>query len=85
MWSLTPPFDLLATFSLPGGSVPVDVVVEPGERFFYVGTTKGEVYNVPLYRRRGEVGGVAGDVEAVGGGGIGSAPIKMEGCVINHK
>jgi pre-rRNA-processing protein IPI3 len=85
MWSLTPSFELLATFSFPGGSIPTSVVVDPGERFFYAGTSKGEVFECPLYRRRGEVGEMAAIMEAVGGAGAGGAPIKSEGCVISHK
>jgi pre-rRNA-processing protein IPI3 len=84
MWALDPPFDLLATFSLAGGSIPISLGVEPAERFFYVGTNKGEVFFVPLFRKRGEMGGVAGELEAVGGGGAGAAPIKLEGCVVKH-
>jgi hypothetical protein len=31
------------------------------------------------------MGSAAEDMEAVGGGGPGAAPIKMEGCVVKHK
>ncbi|WWD21046.1 hypothetical protein CI109_105527 [Kwoniella shandongensis] len=91
MWSLHPPFDLLCTFTLPTSSSPSTLAIDPSERFFYVGTTQGNVYHVPLFKRRGVVGGNAhaleseGGYEAVGGGGSGSAPIKTEGAVISTK
>ncbi|KAK8843430.1 hypothetical protein IAR55_007087 [Kwoniella newhampshirensis] len=87
MWSLHPPFDLLCTFTLPTSSSPSTLAIDPSERFFYVGTTQGVVYHVPLFRRRGVVGGNAIEegYEAVGGGGSGSAPIKTEGAVITLK
>jgi hypothetical protein len=63
--------------------IPSALAFEPSERFFHVGTdsAKGEVFQVDLYRRKAEVGdaGRAAAVEAVGGGGLGSAGIKVEG------
>lgn len=85
MWSLYPPFDLLATFSLPPSVAPTSLAVDPSERFFYVGTTQGDIYHVPLFKRREEMGGRLGDVEAVGGEGQGGAPIKAEGSVVSVK
>jgi pre-rRNA-processing protein IPI3 len=85
MWSLYPPFDLLATFSLPPSVTPSSLVVDPSERFFYVGTTQGDIYHVPLFKRREEMGGRLGEVEAVGGEGQGGAPIKAEGSVVSVK
>ncbi|RSH95363.1 Pre-rRNA-processing protein ipi3 [Saitozyma podzolica] len=85
MWSLYPPFDLLATFSLPPSVTPTSLAVDPSERFFYVGTTQGDIYYVPLFKRREEMGGRLGDVEAVGGEGQGGAPIKAEGSVVSVK
>jgi pre-rRNA-processing protein IPI3 len=84
MWSLHPPFDLLATFTFPPSVVPNTISVEPSERFFYVSTTGGDVYHVPLFKRRAELG-ARGDVEAVGGGGQGAPPIKLQGHVISLK
>lgn len=84
MWSLHPPFDLLATFSFPPSVVPNTIAVDPSERSFYVASVSGDVYHIPLFRRRAEVGG-RGDIEAVGGGGQGAAPIKTEGQVISLK
>ena len=81
MWSLHPPFDLLCTFSLPALATPSALCVDPSERFFYVATTQAEVILVPLFKRREELG----QLEAVGGGGLGSAPIKTDGSVINLK
>ncbi|WVR09162.1 hypothetical protein IAU60_006224 [Kwoniella sp. DSM 27419] len=90
MWSLYPPFALLTTFTLPPSSTPTCLAVDPSERFFYVSTTQGDVYHVPLFRRRGGVGSMAlqgaeQEYEAVGGGGDGAAPIKTEGAVISTK
>ena len=84
MWSLHAPFDLLATFNFPSGVVPNTLAVEPAERFFYVGTTGGDVYNVPLFRRREELG-ENNDLEAIGGGGQGAPSSKVEGSVISYK
>lgn len=84
MWSLHPPFDLLATFSFPPSVVPNAIAVEPSERFFYVASTAGDVYHIPLFRRRAEIGG-RGELEAVGGGGQGAPPVKTEGHVISLK
>lgn len=83
MWSLHPPFDLLCTFSLPPSAIPGTLAVDPFERFFYVATKQGEVFHVPMFKRRGELG--SRDWEAVGGGGLGAAPMKLEGSVINSK
>jgi pre-rRNA-processing protein IPI3 len=58
--------------------------VDPSERFFYVATNGGDVYHVPLFQRRAEMG-ARGDIEAVGGGGQGAPPIKVSGQVINLK
>jgi len=88
IWSLHAPFNLLTTFAFPPGVIPSTLAVEASERFFYVGSAQGEVYHVPLFKRRGELGGGVGmndDVEAVGGGGQGAAPIKTEGAVITYK
>lgn len=66
--------------------IPSTLAVEPSERFFYVGTAQGEVYHVPLFKRRGELGGaMSDDSEAVGGGGQGAPPVKTEGAVITYK
>jgi len=86
LWSLHAPFNLLTTFALPAGVVPSTLAVEAAERFFYVGTRQGEVFHIPLYKRRGEIGGGGGDdIEAIGGGGQGAAAIKTEGSVIIYK
>ncbi|WVQ81427.1 hypothetical protein IAT38_003551 [Cryptococcus sp. DSM 104549] len=92
MWSLAPPFDLLCTFALPPSTTPSTLAVDPSERFFYVATEQGDVYHIPLFRKRGVVGGNAmvgeeeeGDWEAVGGGGSGAVPVKTEGAVISTK
>lgn len=85
MWSLHPPFDLLASFSFPPSVVPSTIAVDPSERFFYVASTTGDVYHIPLFKRRAEVGSARTDLEAVGGGGQGAAPIKAEGQVISLK
>ena len=84
MWSLHPPFDLLATFTFPPSVVPNTISVDPSERFFYVATTGGDVYHVPLFKRRAELGS-RGDVEAIGGGGQGAPPIKLSGHVVSLK
>lgn len=85
MWSLHPPFNLLATFGFPAGIVPSTLAVEAAERSFYVGSVQGNVYHVPLYRRRGDVGDLGDELEAVGGGGQGAPPIKSDGSVISYK
>lgn len=56
MWSLHPPFDLLCTFILPPTCTPTTLAVDPSERFFYVGTTQGDVYHIPLFRKRTVLG-----------------------------
>ncbi|OCF44890.1 pre-rRNA-processing protein IPI3 [Kwoniella heveanensis CBS 569] len=94
LWSLHPPFALLTTFSLPPSSTPTCLAIDPSERFFYVSTTQGDVYHIPLFRRKGGIGSgalesagmdVDSGYEAVGGGGNGVAPIKTEGAVISIK
>ncbi|KAK1922465.1 putative ribosomal large subunit assembly and maintenance-related protein [Papiliotrema laurentii] len=85
LWSLSAPFDLLSTFTFPPGVVPCVLALEPSERYFYVGTTGGDVYHVPLFKRRGELGGANSDIEAIGGGGQGAPPTKVEGAVISYK
>jgi pre-rRNA-processing protein IPI3 len=84
MWSLHAPFNLLATFTFPPSVLPSLISVDPSERFFYVATTSGDVYHVPLFQRRAELG-ARGDVEAVGGGGQGAPPVKVTGRVISLK
>ncbi|KAL0247606.1 hypothetical protein I308_103682 [Cryptococcus tetragattii IND107] len=97
MWSLHPPFDLLCTFVLPAACTPTTLAVDPSERFLYVGTTQGDVYHLPLFRKRNVVGGNSAahaaaalelepqqdEWEAVGGGGATSAPIRTTGAVIS--
>jgi pre-rRNA-processing protein IPI3 len=73
MWSLQPPFDLLATFTLPPGTVPTALAVDPTERFAYAASTQGDVYHIPLFKRKGELG----QVEAIGGDGPGAAGTKL--------
>ncbi|CAD6575096.1 MAG: Pre-rRNA-processing protein ipi3 [Tremellales sp. Tagirdzhanova-0007] len=85
MWSLHPPFELLCTFSFPPSIVPTTIVVDSAERFFYVGSTQGHIYHVELFRRRAELGMMAGEVESIGGGGPGAPPFKAEAGVISHK
>jgi pre-rRNA-processing protein IPI3 len=90
VWSLQPPFDLLTTFSLPSPiSTPTVLAIDPAERFFYVGTSTGDVHLVPLFRHRDALGASAtasaGFVDAVGGGGQGSASVKTDPSVISHK
>lgn len=85
MWSLHPPFNLLSTFSFPAGIVPSTLAVEASERFFYVGTAQGDIFHIPLFRRRGDVGDVGDEIEAVGGGGQGAPPVKSDGSVISNK
>ncbi|TXT08745.1 hypothetical protein VHUM_02873 [Vanrija humicola] len=74
MWSLSPPFDLLATFSLPSAAKASSLVVDSAERFVYVGSNEGNVYLIPLFKRKGAVGGA----EAVEGEGLGAAAIKAD-------
>jgi pre-rRNA-processing protein IPI3 len=52
MWSLSPPFDLLATFSLPSAAKATSLVVDSAERFLYVGSGEGNVYLIPLSSAR---------------------------------
>ncbi|WWC91336.1 uncharacterized protein L201_006279 [Kwoniella dendrophila CBS 6074] len=87
MWSLHPPFPLLATFTLPSSCAPTCLSIDPSERFFYVSTTQGDVYHIPLFRRKG-LNGITSledrsssplGFEAVGGGGNSSIPIKIDG------
>jgi pre-rRNA-processing protein IPI3 len=85
MWSLSPPFDLLSTFSFPPSVIPTAITVDPTERFFYAASAQGDVYHVSLFRRRTELGGRRGDLEAVGGGGPGAPAIKTEGNVLSIK
>ncbi|BEJ14758.1 hypothetical protein CspHIS471_0405250 [Cutaneotrichosporon sp. HIS471] len=73
MWSFAAPFDLLATFVLPPSAVPTTLAVDPAERFLYVGTKAGDVYLIPLYKRKAQMG----RVEAVGGEGAGATPINL--------
>jgi pre-rRNA-processing protein IPI3 len=82
LWSLSAPFDLLATFSFPPSVTPTTIAVEPVERFFYVGSAQGSIYHIPLYKRRGEIGDMDASIEAIGGG-IG-APIKTDGSVLSY-
>lgn len=82
MWSLYPPFDLLATFALPQPHHPTSLAVDPLERYVYGGTDKGHAFRVPLYRHTADDPTNRHFVEAVGGGGPGAAPIKLEGSVI---
>lgn len=74
MWSLSPPFDLLATFSLPPGAVPSTLALDPTERFVYAGSTSGSVYLIPLFKRKAQLG----QIEAMGGDGPGSAAVKAD-------
>ena len=76
---------MLCTFSFPPSTVPTTLAVDPTERLFYVGSAQGVVFQVPLFKRRAELGALAGEVEAVGGGGPGSAPLKAEHGVISLK
>ena len=91
LWSLGPSFDLLTTFSLPPSVIPTTLAVEPAERYFYVGTKNGDVFHIPLFRRRGQVGDGAEPTEttditeAVGGGGQGAPAVKADGAVIAYK
>ncbi|WWC97842.1 hypothetical protein V866_004729 [Kwoniella sp. B9012] len=84
MWSLHPPFPLLATFTLPPSSSPTCLAIDPTERFFYVSTSQGEVYHIPLFRRKDTLN-TAAEHEAVGGGGNSSIPLKVEGSVVSLK
>lgn len=78
MWSLAPPFDLLATFVLPPSAVPTTLAVDPSERFLYTGTKSGDVYLIPLFKRKAQMG----RAEAIGGEGAGAPPISLEtACV----
>ncbi|CAK9786838.1 WD40 repeat-like protein [Cutaneotrichosporon oleaginosum] len=74
MWSFAAPFDLLATFVLPASAVPTTLAVDPAERFLYAGTRAGDVYIIPLYKRKAQMG----RVEAVGGDGAGAPPVTVE-------
>jgi pre-rRNA-processing protein IPI3 len=74
MWSLSPPFDLLATFSLPSAAKATSLVVDSAERFLYVGSGEGNVYLIPLFKRKGAVGGA----EAIEGDGLGAPSIKAD-------
>ncbi|KAL1406051.1 Pre-rRNA-processing protein ipi3 [Vanrija albida] len=74
MWSLAPPFDLLATFSLPSAAKASSLAVDSAERFVYAGSSEGNVYLIPLFKRKGAVGGV----EAVEGDGLGAPAIKAD-------
>jgi pre-rRNA-processing protein IPI3 len=65
MWSLLPAFDLLATFTLPPGVIPTALALDPTERFLYVGSAQGNVYHIPLFKRKDQ----RGQIEAVGGDG----------------
>ncbi|WRT68936.1 uncharacterized protein IL334_005918 [Kwoniella shivajii] len=87
MWSLHPTFPLLATFILPPSSSPSCLSIDPSERFIYVSTTQGEVYHIPLFRRKGVIGSSVNEekYEALGGGGDSSLPLKVEGSVISLK
>ena len=86
VWSLHPPFDLLCTFTFPPGTIPSTIAVDPTERFFCVGTEQGQVYHVAMFRRRGQIGDVnGGDLEAVGGGGIGEPGVKAGPSVFSSK
>ena len=54
------------------------MAIDPTERHLYVAgssTDKGEVWHVPLFKRRGGLSD--GDWEAVGGGGIGEPSVKV--------
>lgn len=81
MWSLYPPFNLLCTFSFPPTVTPTTLAVDPSERFIYVGSQAGDVYFIPLFRRRQGLG--EREMEAVGGGEVGAPPIKADGAVIS--
>ncbi|KAL7421225.1 Pre-rRNA-processing protein ipi3 [Cryptotrichosporon argae] len=73
MWSMHPPFDLLATFALPPAAVPAHLAVDPLERFFYV-AAGSRLFHFPMFVRRDEL-----RVEAVGG----DAAVKAESPVIS--
>lgn len=77
-WSLNPP-TLLTTYNLPPipSQTPTSIAVDPLERFFHVGTTAGEIYHVRMIKRNREMGGAREEVEAVGGGGLGSEGVKI--------
>lgn len=81
MWSLHPPFNLLCTFSFPTSVIPTTSVVDPSERFIYVGSQAGDVYYIPLFRRRQGLG--ESRMEAVGGGEAGAPPVKADGAIIS--
>lgn len=74
MWSFAAPFDLLATFVLPPSAVPTTLAVDPAERFLYAGSKAGDVYLIPLYKRKAQMG----RVEAVGGDGAGAPPTSLD-------
>jgi pre-rRNA-processing protein IPI3 len=64
------------------------LAIDPTERFFYIGTSTGDIYLVPLFRHRAVLGsnsGGSGGLEAVGGGGQGSASIKTSPSIISVK
>lgn len=79
MWSFTAPFDLLTTFSLPLSVVPTAVVADPTERFVYVGSKQGDVYLIPLFKRKAQMG----QVDAVGGEGVGSPAVNVDAPCIH--
>lgn len=72
MWSLQAPFDLLATFTLPPSVSITSLVVDPAERFLYVGSKLGDVYLIPLFNRSA----------AVDGHGPSAPPVKIENACI---
>ncbi|WVO15267.1 hypothetical protein L204_102923 [Cryptococcus depauperatus] len=82
LWSLTPPFDLLCTFMLPSSTTPTTLAVDPSERFFYVGTIQGQVFHVPLFRKRSTIGETSAVEEWGSAHGVDGVPIKTEGNVI---
>ncbi|ORX39063.1 WD40-repeat-containing domain protein [Kockovaella imperatae] len=87
LWDLYPPFTLLSTFALPAGSTPVQVVVDPMERFFYVAAnieSRGQAWHVPLYKHK-EDARSDNNVEAVGGGGFGEPPVKLGPLIFESK
>lgn len=79
MWAFGPSFDLLATFALPPSAIPTTLAVDPAERFLYTGTKSGDVYLIPLFKRKAQMG----RVEAVGGEGAGAPPVNLETACIH--